>query len=165
MERSYGRRLRRKGQRVLGLVDGSTAVLIMAITVFGSLRILSRWFNLRLIGMGEMAQILTLWLVFLGLGRAALNENDIRADWLFNRLSTRAQAVGTKIILTINIATVAVILYSGLLVAQNSFGAETPTAGLPRTLKDGALFVGMSILLVVYLYKLGSDVRDGGNVS
>lgn len=147
---------------MLTVVDSTVTLLIVVITIFASLRILSRWFNLGLVGMGESAQILVLWVIFLHLGQAALERRHIRSDWLLERLSGRVETVARRLILLVNVGTVAVIFLSSWLVAQDALGRTTSTQGLPLIVKDGSLFVGMALMLAVYLYRMREELLPGG---
>lgn len=149
----------RKLRLVVGAFPG---VFMILITVFVSLRILSRWAGLGLIGMGEAAQILTLWIVFVGLYESALTEDHIRATWFVDQLPDRAREIVTRAALFLSFATVTIVLVSAWFVARDALSGETATGGLPLVFKDGSLFVGMLLLFVAYVYRIAAELRSGG---
>lgn len=150
---------RRVREAVFRLADSVSAVLVLAVTAMVMLRILDRLYGAPLTGYAEYAQTMVLWIIFLGVGRAAYHGDDIRSDWILDQLSESAESGLRALILVLN-AIVVSILVGAIAFALLEFqGRVTPGAAIPFPLLHGALFVGFVILLGVYVALIAKGIR------
>jgi TRAP-type C4-dicarboxylate transport system permease small subunit len=144
---------------VFEIFESVSGVFVIVVTAMVMLRILDRLVGAPLTGYAEYAQAMVLWIIFLGVGRAAYHDEDIRNDWVLEQLPDRAESALRGIILVVNAATVAVITASAFFVLQEFQDRVTPAAGIPFPILHGALLFGSAVLLVVYLVMIVKGLR------
>lgn len=132
----------------------------MIVTGLVMLRILDRLYGTPFIGFAEYAQTLVVWVIFLGVGRAAYHGDDIRSDWVLNKLPERPESFLRGLILVSNVVTVAILLVAAVSVLLEFQGRTTPGAGIPFPILHGALVAGSALLLAVYFVKISSGARS-----
>lgn len=137
-----------------------SAAFVLIVTAMVMLRILNRFVDVPLTGFAEYAQTMVLWIIFLGIGRAAYERDDIRSDWVLEKLPERAESALRGLIVVMNTGTVAVLLAAAVLVLLEFQGRATPAAGIPFPLLHGALVVGSFLLLAVYVTFLAKGARS-----
>jgi len=141
------------------LFESVSALFVMLITAMVMLRILDRLVGVPMTGYAEYAQTMVLWIIFLGIGRAAYEGDDIRSDWVLKKLPDTAESVLRWLILVVNAITVAVLAAAAFLVLQEFQTRATPAAGIPFPALHGALLFGSIVLLVVYLWLIATELR------
>lgn len=136
------------------------AVFVVITTALVMLRILDRLYAAPLTGYAEISQTLVLYVVFLGIGRAAYEGDDIRSDWVLENLSDRIEQGLRGLILVLNAVTVAILVGASWLVLVEFQDRVTPAAGIPFPVLHGAVFVGAVILLGVYVVLILKGFRS-----
>lgn len=145
---------------VFRATDALAATLVLAMVVVVVLRILDRTYSTPITGHAEIAQAMVVWVIFLGVGRAAFHRNDIRSDWVLKKVPARVERVLRTAILVVDTLTVAAIFFAALFVLLEFATRTTPAAGIPYPVIYGALLVGFGLLLLVYVSRLGRLVAS-----
>ena len=140
--------------------ESVSAVFLLVVTAMVMLRITDRLVGSPLTGYAEYAQTMVVWIIFLSIGRAAYHGDDIRSDWVLEQLPDRAESALRGAILVVNAATMAIITAAAFLVFQEFQARTTPAAGIPFQVLHGALLLGSSVLLVVYLVLIFKRLRS-----
>jgi TRAP-type C4-dicarboxylate transport system permease small subunit len=145
---------------VFSVFESVSAVLIMVVTAAVILRIMSRQVSIPLTGYAEYAQAMVIWIIFLGIGRAAYYGDDIRSDWVLEKLPDRIESALRNIILVVSAAAMAIMTAAAFLVSLEFKARTTPGAGIPFPILHGALLFGSTVLLVVYLAQIFKGLRS-----
>ena len=153
------RRLRTGYERTFWLLDAISGALIILMTAVIMIRVFNRWFGLGLSGQGELAQIMMLWVVFLGIAGAAYADRDIKSEFLFYQLPERLQAVVKLVILVVCLLVVLGLFVSSLLVIENRWHRVTTSLGWPVPVTYAPLAIGSGLLLCVYTTRLLAYLR------
>jgi len=157
----------------LGVVIAETVSVLSAISVvslFGVVGlliagILFRNLDIQTVGLGEIAQILTIWSVFLVLAEEALRDRHFRVDYFIRRFPENTKGRIEHALRFLNVFTIAFVLLSAVIVSKEFWTATTPANQLPVPLLYAAAVVGMTALLAVYGFQLlaGEDSRTSAD--
>ncbi|KTG12233.1 TRAP transporter small permease [Haloferax profundi] len=138
-----------------------SSVLLLAIVVLVAFQILARWIGIAATWTAEVSQLLNVWLVFLLLGRAALEDRHIKIEYFVDKLpaSWRARVLTGETIL--NILAGLTIVGTSLMMAVQFGDVTTEAANIPLPLLYLAGVVGMGgfVLASIRILRHGDDTE------
>ena len=110
----------------------------------------------------ELASILFLWLAMLGAVLAYRRTEHMRMSALVNGAAPRTRAVLEALALAAGLAFLILVLPSAIEYAHDEIMIETPALGLKNIWRAAALPVGIGLMLIIGLTRIGRSyaVRD-----
>ncbi len=141
-------------------VAGWLVVVEMAILFAG---VISRYvFRKPYTWTDELASILFLWLAMLGAVLAYRRTEHMRMSALVNGAAPRTRAVLEALALAAGLAFLILVLPSAIEYAHDEIMIETPALGLKNIWRAAALPVGIGLMLIIGLTRIGRSyaVRD-----
>lgn len=147
--------------RVLGtLLEISTAILVVAEIVILFAGILARyWFHRPLVWSDELASILFLWLAVLGSALAFRRGEHLRMMTLVNNLPERLRPLFEALALAAGLAFLAMILPASLKHVELESVVITPTLEWSMSWRTVAMPVGIGLMIVLALLRIGRQPR------
>lgn len=139
---------------VFRLTRGFSALLILLMIVLVGVRIVARWNQWELVGPAELAQVFVVWITFINIAEAAMRDEEIKSEYVYNRLSQRGQYVWRFGILAVTIATASVLVVACYVIIEQNWEQTTTGLQLPIYLVYIPILVGMVLLLGVLLYEV-----------
>ncbi|MEF8813748.1 MAG: TRAP transporter small permease subunit [Halovenus sp.] len=139
---------------VFRLTRGFSALLILLMIVLVGVRIVARWNQWEIVGPAELAQIFVVWITFLNIAEAAMRDEEIKSEYVYNRLSRRGQYIWRFGILAVTIVTALVLVVACYVIINENWEQTTTGLQLPIYLIYIPILVGMVLLLGVLLYEV-----------
>jgi TRAP-type C4-dicarboxylate transport system permease small subunit len=147
----------------VGLPRAVTALLILAGIGINFANVISRYlFGFALYWAEEVMIFLILWCVFLGAVAVAFNGAHLRMDLISARIGPPWRGI-------VNGLTVAAFVVCGLFVAVQSWkvldliassGDVSVTASVPMVIPHSALLIGMVLMVIAVLLRIGAYLRN-----
>ncbi len=139
---------------VFRLTRGFSALLILLMIVLVGVRIVARWNQWEVVGPAELAQVFVVWITFVNIAEAAMRDEEIKSEYVYNRLSQRGQYVWRFGILSVTIATASILVVACYVIIEQNWEQTTTGLQLPIYLVYIPILVGMVLLLGVLLYEV-----------
>jgi TRAP-type C4-dicarboxylate transport system permease small subunit len=144
---------------VLQYVFYFSAVILLTLTVIVVGNIVLRPFGEAPRWVTHMAQIMVIWITFLGLGLLAYEREHLAVDILTDRYFGNRRYVHEKFELITSLVFTLLVLYSAIDLTNRTLGGTTAT-GVPTTLIYSPLIIGSVLLAVVYVGQLAGLAGD-----
>ncbi|MGB9955071.1 TRAP transporter small permease (plasmid) [Haloferax prahovense] len=133
---------------------------VIAIAALISYRIFARQFNFPTLGVGEVSQILVLWVVYLILGRMEADDRHLKVEFFYNQFPGPVQRVVDVFVDLLHAATITVILYSTVDLAIKYQDTTTPISDVPVSVLFLSAAVGCVTFLLVSLSRVIKFVQS-----
>jgi len=148
--------IRRKlsSEFVFRLTRGFSTLLILLMIVLVGVRIVARWNEWEIIGPAELAQIFVVWITFLNIAEAAMRDEEIKSEYVYNRFSRRGQYVWRFGILGLIIPTASILILACYVIIDQNWEQTTTGLQLPIYLIYIPILLGMVLLLGVLLHEV-----------
>jgi len=137
----------------------ATAGLLFVVVVLLARPIL-RNIGVSLQGIQALAQIIAVWIAFLGLGIVELQRRHIRIEYFFEKLAPVLQRRVNVAIVAMCLFVTAVIPLSAVFAVRALGGATIPTLGIPAATIHAAPIIGVTLLFVIYLERFRTALTE-----
>ncbi len=151
----------RRCLRALTLVAATALALMMLITVADI--VLRNLFSLPILGTYDLVETMMVFVVFLGIGEAFLNDGHITVDVIDHAVSPRTVALLKLLALAASAIFLGVLLRYMLVPAWDAyvFGDRKPDLPIPLIALWVPCLVGIASAFVAVLFKLGAGLKAG----
>lgn len=150
----------RRLNSVLHTIYSLATACLLAVTAALLIQIATRTANVNVQGLQAVAQLFAVWMSFLVVGNLEFEDKHIEIDFFVDLLPETARAVLEVVVLALSTLWAVTILFSAFLAVQAFAGTTIPTLGISTSALHAAPLLGMCLLVLAYLMKLVSYVRD-----
>lgn len=132
--------------------------IIILLTVLTLVNVLVRRVGISAIWIPETLTISTMWLVFLLLGKATMEDEHIRIIYFYQKLPDTIRRIDRLIAIVLSLATAVALTVSAYHGALRFSGATTQGAQLPYSVIYLAPLIGMFLVSVAYVVVMVPDL-------
>jgi len=144
--------------RATRLSYGLAAVALVGVLALMTLRIVSRNLGLELAGLQLYAQALAVWLVFVTAGALEYESRHIEIDYFTDRLPDWLAPYHDVAVGVVNLVMCGLLLGGSGLAVREFWAGTSPSVNIPLPLYYVPVLLGVGLLALVYLYRVGEDV-------
>jgi TRAP-type C4-dicarboxylate transport system permease small subunit len=137
-----------------------TNLLIIGVVFFVFIAAVMRWAGSPISWSVEFAQLLFVWVIFLGANRTLREGNHISVDFLTKKLPVKVRSLNEIFMNVLVIAFLGFIGYYGILLSIENSVRQISNIGLSYSIVTIAVPIGCFLMIVTLLNKLAGNIRS-----
>ena len=140
----------------------SSSILLIATSVLVFFQAILRYFfNYSIYWSEEIALLMIVWFIFIGCSVAAKEDAHISMEILDNILPNKGKQLTNVLINLVNIGFCIIMIYAGIGMVQNAMALNSMATSIPMPLwiAYASVPVGMTFMLMQYIYKLVGSIK------